>query len=365
LRAVICVLLLASAITPEASSREAPTFVAELGLEEAPARADARPGWRPPRHIIVRKGDFPGLEWLQAVAPGVKLTVAGTQEEAIARARDADAVIGWCSAELLAAGPRIQWIQTLFAGVERCVSVAAVRERNVLLTNMQRAQSPVIAEHAIALMLALARGLDVAMRQQSRAEWNEEFAEGERIRVLRGKTLLVAGLGGIGTEVARRAHALGMRVIGTRATDRTAPPFVSYVGLAGELPTLLREADVVVNALPLTDATRGLFDARLFAAMKRPAFFVNVGRGGTVVTSALVEALEQGALGGAGLDVTDPEPLPAGHALWRAPNVIITPHMSAASDLGSGLLWEIVRENLRRYVAGERMLSVVDVEQGY
>jgi phosphoglycerate dehydrogenase-like enzyme len=250
--------------------------------------------------------------------------------------------------------------------VENCVSVPGVRERGVLLTNMQRANGPIIAEHAIAMLLALARGLDRGVAQQPSGEWRPDaLTAGGRMRVLKGKTLLVAGLGGIGTEVARRAHALGMRVIATRASGRTGPDFVSEVGLPDELPKLAAKADVVVNALPLTAATRGTFDARLFGAMKPSTLFVNIGRGGTVVTSALVQALQSGALGGAGLDVTDPEPLPADHPLWRAPNVIITPHVASESDLGSAAEWEIIRENLRRYVAGEKMLSVVDVSRGY
>lgn len=347
------------------ADRDAPTIVAELGLEEGAQRADARPGWARPERIIVRDRELPGVDLFEEAAPGVELIVARTHDEAVARAGAADAVIGWCTRELLAAGPRIRWIQTLNAGVESCVSIPALRERNVLLTNMQRAQSPVIAEHAIALMLALSRGLDMAASLQARGEWNDRPFDGERLRVLRGKTLLVAGLGGIGTEVARRAHALGMRVIATRASDRSRPEFVSYVGLADELPSLVPQADVIVDSLPLTDATRGLFDSRLFASTKRSAFFINVGRGGTVVTSALVDALRDGKIAGAGLDVTDPEPLPPDHVLWRTPNVIITPHVSSSSDLGFETTWQIARENLRRYVAGERMLSVVDLQRGY
>ncbi|MGQ0833315.1 MAG: D-2-hydroxyacid dehydrogenase [Gammaproteobacteria bacterium] len=363
-----CLACLALALAPahlNGADREAPTIVAELGLEEGAQRADARPGWARPERIIVRDRELPGVDRLEEAAPGVQLIVARTHDEAVARAGGADAVIGWCTGELLAAGPRIRWIQTLNAGVENCVSIPALRERNVLLTNMQRAQSPVIAEHAIALMLALSRGLDMASSLQARGEWNDRPFEGERLRVLRGKTLLVAGLGGIGTEVARRAHALGMRVIATRASDRSRPEFVSHVGLADELPSLVPQADVIVDSLPLTDATRGLFDSRLFASMKRSAFFINVGRGGTVVTAALVDALRDGKIAGAGLDVTDPEPLPRDHALWRTPNVIITPHVSSSSDLGSETTWQIARENLRRYVAGERMLSVVDLQRGY
>jgi len=369
--AACCALALAAAMpsTPAASDNPVPALVAELGLEEAAQRVDQRAGWRRPRKIVVRAEEFvsfPGVEWLQPVAPGVQLVAVDKVEVAVEQARDADAVIGWCDARILAAGPRIRWIQFFYAGVENCVAVPAVRDRNLLLTNMQRVQSPVIAEHAIAMILALARGLDLGVAQQPAREWRPDAILGSgRLRVLKGKTLLVAGLGGIGTEVARRAHALGMRVVATRASDRTGPDFVSYVGLPDELAKLAAEADVVVNALPLTPATRGTFDAGFFGAMKRSALFINVGRGGTVVTPALVQALQSGALGGAGLDVTDPEPLPADHPLWQAPNVIITPHISSESELGFTRVWEIVRENLRRYVAGERMLSVVDVARGY
>lgn len=367
---VCCALTLAltAAMPPAsaASNTPVPALVAEVGLEEAAQRVDQRGDWRRPRKILVRAMAFPGVQWLQSVAHGVEFVAVEKVEDAIEQARDADAVIGWCDARILAAGPRIRWVQLFYAGVEDCVAVPAVRERNLLLTNMQRAQSPVIAEHAIAMILALARGLDLSVAQQPAHEWRPEVLLGSgRLRTLKGKTLLVAGLGGIGTEVAQRAHALGMRVVATRASDRTGPDFVRYVGLPDELAKLAAEADVVVNALPLTAATRGTFDTRMFAAMKRSTLFVNVGRGGTVVTPALVQALQSGALGGAGLDVTDPEPLPTDHPLWQAPNVIITPHIASESDLGFTRVWEIVRENLRRYVAGERMLSVVDVARGY
>lgn len=351
---------------PAADGAVVPAFVAELGLQESAQRADQRPGWRKPRKIIVRPIEFPGIEFLQPTAPGVRFVVADKVEDAITQARDADAVIGWCDARIFDAGPRIRWVQFLFAGVESCVSVPELRERDLLLTNMQRTQSPVIAEHAIAMMLALARGLDMGIARQPAHEWRPDaMVRSGRMRVVKDKTLLVAGLGGIGTEVARRAHALGMHVVATRASDRTGPDFVSYVGLPDELAKLAAEADVVVDALPLTPATRGTFDAQIFGAMKRAPLFINIGRGGTVVTSALLQALQSGALAGAGLDVTDPEPLPADHPLWQAPNVIITPHVASESDLGDEKVWEVVRENLRRYVAGEKMLSVVDVARGY
>lgn len=363
---VICCSILALGVQPLHAADLAAPLSAELGLQEAAHPVSERPGWRPPRKIVVRNLQFPGIEYLQSSAPGVQFVVTDTIEAAIAEARDADAVIGWCDARLLQAGPRIRWIQFLYAGVESCISVAEVRDGTVLLTNMQRVQAPIIAEHATAMVLSLARGLDLAVAQQLSKTWRPDaLLSSGRLRTVKGKTMLVAGLGGIGTEVAQRAHALGMRVVATRASGREGPDFVSYVGGPDELPKLAAEADVIVDALPLTPATRATFDARLFERVKRGALFVNVGRGATVVTSALIDALRSGALGGAAFDVTDPEPLPADHPLWQAPNVIITPHISSESDLGVTRVWEIARENLRRYTAGKRMLSEVDVSRGY
>jgi phosphoglycerate dehydrogenase-like enzyme len=290
---------------------------------------------------------------------------AETEEEAIAAAPGADALIGFCSEPILEAGRDIRWIQLPYAGAERCVAIPAVRERDILVTNAQRIYGPEIAEHVLAMTLMFSRGLYVYYPEQQAGRWSRGAVPEERLWELSGKTMLVAGLGGIGTETARRAHALGMNVIATRGSRREGPDFVSYVGLADELPELAERADVVVNATPLTPATRGMFDADFFARMKPTAYFINVGRGASVVTDDLVAALRNGAIAGAGLDVTDPEPLPAGHPLWSMPNVIITPHISAGSDVRLGRLWIVMRENLRRYAAGERMLSVVDVERGY
>jgi phosphoglycerate dehydrogenase-like enzyme len=179
-----------------------------------------------------------------------------------------------------------------------------------------------------------------------------------------GKTMLVVGLGGIGTEVARRAAALDMRVIGTRRSSREGPEFVDYVGLSDELLELAAEADFIANTLPLTAETTGLLDEKFFNAAKRGAILLNVGRGRTVVTDDLVAALESGQIGGAGLDVTDPEPLPADHPLWQMDNVLITPHVAGrgGARVRHGIL---LKENLRRFAAGEALLNVVDPELGY
>lgn len=359
-----CLLAVMPAAAAAPAMPEAASLVARLGLEEAPGPASQRPGWRRPAKVLVPEADAERLAWLQQAAPGVELVPVGSLAEAVAAAPGADAIIGTCHADVLAAGPTIAWVQILSAGAERCVSIPALRERGILLTNMQGVSGPVMSEHVIAMMFALGRGLPAFMAAQRDGRWDRSLAD-DGMWAMEGKTVLVVGLGGIGLEVARRAHALGLRVLAIRNSSREGPPYVERVGLPGDMGRFAGEADFVVNTTPLTDATRGMFDAGFFGAMRRGARFINVGRGQSVVTDDLVAALRSGQAGGAGLDVTDPEPLPAGHPLWQLPNVIVTPHVSARSDLGDDARWVIARENLRRYAAGERMLSVVDIEKGY
>jgi phosphoglycerate dehydrogenase-like enzyme len=266
---------------------------------------------------------------------------------------------------LAAASKQLRWVAIMSAGVEGCLGKPALERPGLTVTNMRAVAGPVMAEHSIALMFALSRSLQVSIGREATGEgWNRNFA-GSQPQALDGKTMLVVGLGGIGTEVARRAHALGMKVIATRASSKRGPDYVSYVGLSDELPTLIAQADVVVSALPLIPATTNLFDAKMFARMKKTAFFINVGRGGSVVTDDLVAALNSGTIAGAGLDVTEPEPLPKDHPLWKAKNIIITPHMSALSDLGQAARLAILREQVRRFGAGDKLLSVVDFKKGY
>jgi phosphoglycerate dehydrogenase-like enzyme len=339
-------------------------LIESLGLHAAAQPVRERPGWRPPRIILVGKGKelHDLLPQLQQVAPEAKLV-----ELSAATAREvaeADATIGVCSAEVLAKATHLQWIQWGAAGVERCLQQPLVRERRPLITNTQRTAAPSMAEHVLALMLALSRQLPMFLREQQQRHWLH-WDEVAPLTDLEGKTVLIVGLGGIGTEVASRAHALGMRVIATRASGHTGPDYVSYVGLPDELLKLSRDADYVVNCTPLTPQTTAIFNREFFATMKRSAYFISVGRGRSTVTADLVAALGNGTIAGAGLDVVDPEPLPADSPLWGAPNLIITPHVSANTPAALANYALLLRENLRRYVAGEPMLSVVDIERGY
>ena len=340
-------------------------LVADLGLEVAPVASREHPRWRPPRRVVARVDTPARVDWLREAAPGLEIIGVQSPAEALAAAPGADAVLGFCTPEIVAAGNELRWIQVMSAGVESCVAIEALRERDILLTNMQRVAGPVMAEHVFAMLLALTRGIDDYLAAQRKGAWHPGAVDRERMLTLRHKTLLVVGLGGIGSEVARLGHAFGMNVIATRASSRKGPPYVSYVGLPEELGELATRADVVVNTAPLTPATTGLFDAQFFDTVKRGAYFINVGRGASVKTAALTDALADGRLSGAGLDVTDPEPLPEGHPLWSASNLIITPHVSASIDTGREDRWLIVRENLARYAAGEPLLSVVDIERGY
>jgi phosphoglycerate dehydrogenase-like enzyme/glyoxylase-like metal-dependent hydrolase (beta-lactamase superfamily II) len=331
---------------------------------KSPTKADA--DWTPPRRVLWRDYWPERLPLLALVAPGVEIVPFASNEEAITHVEDADAVIGTATPELLAAGSKLRWVQVGSAGVERYLAIPELGSGEVLLTNGQKLASPEIAEHVMALTRALARGLGFAVTAQIRGTWIRSEIGGQApLQRLRGKTMLVVGLGGIGTEVARLASAAEMRVTGIRSSRRSGPPFVDRVGLTEDLAAYAAEADVVVNCLPMTPDTADIFDEALFHIMKPTAFFVNVGRGGTVDTDALIAALSTGEIAGAGLDVTDPEPLPQGHPLWTAPNLIITPHYAAWSDIGRERRWLLYRENLRRFAAGEPLLSVVDPERGY
>jgi len=359
---ILSVLTLSPIAGPAFAQLDIDRLIDEAGLEAGPVAMRDHPGWRAPKKILVRTGSWVDVD-LDTMPSGVQAVEVSSVEDVRANADGADAIIGFCSNDVVAAAPDVRWIQIFSAGAENCVAVDRVASGDVVLTNMQKMSSPVIGEHAIAMTLSLARGLTQYAKAMPTGEWNRS-PDNFEITSLGGQTMLVAGLGGIGTETARRAAALGMRVLATRNSSRSGPDFVEYVGLSDELTELASRADVVVNALPLTPATTGLFDKAFFDAAKHGMIFVNVARGGSVVTADLVAALEDGRVSAAGLDVTDPEPLPPEHPLWQFDNVIITPHIAgAASERERHAV--LLEENLRRYARGDALLNVVDPERGY
>ena len=364
----LCLAISASAAGPDAATTQ---LLKDMGLREARAPISTASEWQKPRRIVVtilerQKTSKPdAIEWLKQVAGDAAIVVASSREVPAALLEGADVLLGYCTHENLKNGKALRYILNYSAGVDKCASSPLAQTRGILVTNMQRIYGPGIAEHVIGMMYSLTRKLYRFRDQQQAQHWDRTAIERTSMQEVQGRTMLVVGLGGIGTEIAHRAHGLGMRVVATRNSSREGPAFVAHVGLPDELHTLAAQADVVVNATPLTPETTGLFDHRFFGTMKPGAYFINVGRGKSVVTADLIEALNTEPLGGAALDVTDPEPLPPNHPLWTAKNIIITPHISASSDEQMGRYWLVVRENLRRYVNGERMLSVVDLKRGY
>jgi phosphoglycerate dehydrogenase-like enzyme len=373
LRIALCALGALNWLSPAAFADVTTDLIKSLQLVAAPAPVKQRADWRVPHKVMLL--EFGKQDWapraaeFTAAAPHTQVVVVHNMTEALAQAPDTDVLVGFnpeiCAPQLLSAASDLRWIESLAAGVENCLQVPGLRERGLLLTNMRAVDAAVIAEHAIALTLAIAHGLDVFAVDSANAQWSFAHGATTPMQSLEGKTLLVVGLGGIGTEVARRAHGLGMTVVATRDGDRNGPSFVSHVGAPAELAALAKGADVIVSCVPLTPVTKDMFDAKFFALLKPTAIFVNISRGGTMVMADLTQALIDKRLAGAGLDVADPEPLPAGNALWHAPHVLITPHISSRSDLPGEGRWIVARENMRRYARGANMLNVVDQARGY
>jgi phosphoglycerate dehydrogenase-like enzyme len=302
---------------------------------------------------------------LREVAPDVRIVSGLDSRNALEYAGQAQGVdAALVTEEFLRTSPNLRWIQSWSAGVERVVGLPGLQARDeVVLTNMAGMYGPVIAEHVFAMLLSRTRNLPAYLDADREGQWR--VGDTEALTSLQGRTMLVVGLGGIGTEVATRAHAFGMRVLATARTPRPAPEYVEVLGVAEDLEELLPEADIIVVAVPLTEETRGMFDAATLGMAKRGAWLVNIARGGVVDTDALLNALEEGRLGAAFLDVTDPEPLPQGHPLWGRGDVFVTPHVAGYAALSDELAWDLFRENVRRFAAGEALLNVVDKEAGY
>jgi cyclase len=343
----------------EMTGRVAPwDLTEEYGVTEGPSPTKEAPGWTAPKRIVVPNVAPADLAQLKRVAPDVEFVPVKDAAAAAREAADADAVIGFSSPEIVrAGGKRLRWIQSGHAGVEKELSAELVKS-DVVFTNAARIHGPNSADQTFALLLSLTRRLregqaaDDASREPTRQE-------------LHGKTLLVVGLGGIGRQVARRAWSFGMRVMAVDPKDMERPDFVFSLDKPARLMDLLPKADVVVIACPLTDETKGLFGEKQFEAMKKTAYLVNVARGPIVKTDELAAALKNGRIAGAGLDATDPEPLPDGHALAKMPGCVVSPHVGGQSPEAKERQWRLWRENVRRFVAGEKLLCVVDKAKGY
>jgi phosphoglycerate dehydrogenase-like enzyme len=302
---------------------------------------------------------------LERTHPSLRLLSAAEPSGLVARAAECDALVGFGGtevADIVRAGRRLRWVQVGSAGVERYVSVPELRDSAIVLTNAQIVQGPEIADHAFALLLGLTRDIKYFGERMGKG-WERR----SRLPLIElgGRTALVIGLGGIGTQVAQRAAAFGMRVLAVDPVDVPLHRDVAYVGKPDELDTLLPEADVVVSCVPRTPRSEKMLGERQFGLMKKGAYLINVSRGAVVDTGALVAALRSGKLAGAGLDVTEPEPLPDDHPLWSMPNVVITPHVAGQSDRIGERRLKLFRDNVERFVTGRPLRNVVDKALGY
>jgi phosphoglycerate dehydrogenase-like enzyme len=261
---------------------------------------------------------------------------------------------------------RLKWIHSTAAGVAQLM-YPELRDSGVVVTNPRGIFSVPMAEHTMGLMLALARNFPDAVRQQDRAQWAQQalWDMPQHLTELNGRVLLIVGFGSIGKEIARRALAFGMRVWGVTRSGRGDTALAERIVPAGELRAALTQADFVVLAAPETAETRHLIGQEEIAQMKPGARLINVARGSLLDEAALIRALQEGKLGGAALDVTATEPLPPESPLWKAPNLLITPHTSAIS----GRLWEretsLLIELLERWFDGRELTNRVDFTRGY
>lgn len=312
---------------------------------------------------------------LQQAAPGWEFRFRGTDtlvcapQEALpgqpVTQEDVDwaqVILGNVPAAMLHGSPALEWLQTNSAGVEAYIQ-PGVLAGDTLLTNATGAYGLAIAEHMLGMLLELFKKLELYRDAQKSGAWQSQGA----VKAVYGSTVLVLGMGDIGGEFAARCKALGAKVIGVRRSPRPCPEYADEVHLLEDLDSLLPQADVVAITLPGTDATRGLMSRERLAKMKEGAVLLNVGRGFIVDTEALCDALERGHLSGAGVDVTDPEPLPPTHRLWNIPTAVVTPHISGFYHLRETheRIVGIFLENLRHFQAGEPLRNLVDFAIGY
>lgn len=312
---------------------------------------------------------------LQQAAPGWEFRFRGTDtlvcapQEALpgqpVTQEDVDwaqVILGNVPAVMLHGSPALEWLQTNSAGVEPYIQ-PGVLAGDTLLTNATGAYGLAIAEHMLGMLLELFKKLELYRDAQKSGAWQSQGA----VKAVYGSTVLVLGMGDIGGEFAARCKALGAKVIGVRRSPRPCPEYADEVHLLEDLDSLLPQADVVAVTLPGTDATRGLMSRERLAKMKEGAVLLNVGRGFIVDTEALCDALERGHLSGAGVDVTDPEPLPPTHRLWNIPTAVVTPHISGFYHLRETheRIVGIFLENLRHFQAGEPLRNLVDFATGY
>jgi phosphoglycerate dehydrogenase-like enzyme len=300
----------------------------------------------------------------RAAAPNLNIVVAAEDKaKMLAEVADADGILGTINPEIFKAAKKLKWVQVQQAGVESTL-FPELKNSQVVLTNCKITQGPEIGDHAFALLLSFTRELYRIIPKRTKEEWlKTEYHPIE----LRGKTAVIVGMGGLGTNIAQRAKGFGMQTIGLDPKEMVAPTILlDQWHPPDRLNEVLPEADVLFIAAPSTDESARMIGAKQFGLMKKTAYFICVSRGRLYEMDALVKAIETKQIAGVGIDVTDPlEPLPPGHPLWKFENVIITPHIAGRSDGETARYMALFKENIRRFGKGENLIYVVDKQKGY
>ena len=302
------------------------------------------------------------IRQIEGQGKSVQLSVAKTREELDRLLPEVDVIFGSINAEMLARAKNLRWLQNTEAGMESLLFPELVASP-IVVTNMARAYAPAISETAIAMLLALTRGLNNFYIPQFRAR---TFRAERNLVEVDGLTMGVVGLGGLGSATAYRAHyGFNMRILATDAKPMAKPDFVDTLREPAWLREMVPQVDILVSAAPRTRETARMFNETVFRAMKKTAYFINISRGALVDQPALVRALKEGWIAGAGLDVTDPEPVPADSPLWDCPNLILTCHTAGYSPQRRIRQMALLAENVRRYASGLPLVNVVDKQRGY
>ena len=317
------------------------------------------------KKIVVATGGEALARELQAITPKVHVVLLTPANHAQEIA-DADAYIGEISPADVRAGKKLQWVQVMSAGVEKILFPASgemdLRNSNIILTNNKVVQGPEIADHALAMLLMTSRNLYKLYANDKQEIWDGSNYKGIE---LNGKTAVVIGVGGVGSQIALRANAFGMEIIGVDPEDKPFLPFIKRWVKPDQLDDVLPLADVVFVSAPDTLKSHKMMGSHQFELMKKNSYFIAVSRGGVYDMGGLVKALDEKKLAGAGVDVTDPEPLPKGHALWKFDNVIVTPHIAGRSDNDATRMVGTIKANIQRFVDGKPLINVVDKQKGY
>jgi phosphoglycerate dehydrogenase-like enzyme len=317
---------------------------------------------KPFNFLMLASEDTPVEDWARAVAaaaPGLQVSIAHDRAETLRLLPQADAAFGTLDVQLLAQAQRLAWLQAPQAAPPAGYFFPELVDHPVQVTNFRGIYNDHVAVHAVAMLLALARGLPRYMRQQARGEWIRHLAD-EDVLNLSESTVLVIGVGGIGAEIGRMVAAVGAKVLGIDPRRTDTPEGVRAIFMPQDIDRLLPSADAVILTLPHTPQTEGLIDARRLALMRQHALLVNIGRGATVRLDALADALHQRRLGGAALDVFEQEPLPANHPLWSEPRALLTPHVAVVGPHIVERRLAVLCENAQRFESGRPLRNVVD-----